>query len=79
MPRRRAEEPHLVRYEVSHFIRKYVCAWEQFCRERDRLQAGPLGHSPSEMHRANHARPRMETTSKLLDMALKAVGPVRPR
>ena len=47
------------------------------CRERDRLQEGPLRHFPSEMHGVNHARPRMEMTAKLLDLALGAVGPVQ--
>ena len=77
MPGRRIDDPHWVRYEVSHLIEEHLSAWAEFCRERDRLQEGPLRHSPSEMHRANHARPRMEMTAKLLDLALGAVGPVQ--
>lgn len=77
MPKRRFDDPHWVRYEVSHLVEEHLSAWAEFCRERDRLQEGPLRGSPSEMHRANHARPRMETTGKLLDLALGAVGAVQ--
>lgn len=68
--------PNWVRYEVSHLVEEHLSAWAEFCRERDRLQEGPLRGSPTRLHRANHARPRMETTGKLLDLALGAVGPV---
>jgi hypothetical protein len=77
MAARRGEEPHWVRYEVSHLIRQHVSAWEYFCRDRDRLQEGPLRDSPSAMHRANNGRATMETTAKLLDMALGTVGSVQ--
>lgn len=69
--------PHWVRYEVSRLVQDHINAWEAFCRQRDRLHEGPSRHSPSEMHRKNMHRPRLETATTLLDMALRQTGPVR--
>lgn len=66
-----------VRYEVRHLVEEYLSAQHDFDRHRDRLQQSPLGDSPSEMHRKNPGRPRLETCRELLVMAIKAVGPVR--
>lgn len=69
--------PHWVRYEVSDLVQRHIDTWKAFCRESDRLREGPSGQSPSEMHRNNPERPRLETVSKLLDIALKETGPVQ--
>jgi hypothetical protein len=69
--------PIWVRYEVAELVRNHLDTWGAFCRQRDSLQEGPLGNSPSEMHAANLERPRLETRTKLLDLALKVTGPVR--
>lgn len=69
--------PSWQRYDVSHLVQEHINSWQAFCRQRDVLQQGPLGHSPGEMHRKNRERPRLETTTKLLDIALRVTGPVR--
>lgn len=78
MPRQKPFiQPRWVRYEVSRLVQDHIDVWKAFCRQRDYLQQGPLRDSPSDMHRKNMERPRLETVSKLLDLALKQTGPVR--
>lgn len=70
-------QPQWVRYEVSNLIQQHIDVWEQFCRERDRLEKGSFWGSSSDLHRSNPERPRLETVTKLLDIALRQTGPVR--
>jgi hypothetical protein len=77
MPRRKPDfQPRWVRYEVSELIQQHIDSWQDHCRHRDRLQQGPLRDSPSSMYRKNPETPRLETTRRLLDIALRATGPV---
>jgi hypothetical protein len=68
--------PRWVRYEVRSLIEEHIESWADFCRHRDRLQEGPSRDSASDMHRKNPERPRLETTRRLLDIALRITGPV---
>jgi len=77
MPRQKpALTPRWVRYEVSELIQQHIDSWQNHCRHRDRLQEGPLRDSASGMYRKNPETPRLETTRQLLDIALRATGPV---
>ncbi len=77
MRRRKPDFPaRWERYEVSYLIQEHIDAWEAFCRQRKYLQQGPLRDSPSEMHRKNMERRRLETATELLDTALREAGPV---
>jgi hypothetical protein len=69
-------QPRWVRYEVSELIQRHIDSWQDHCRHRDRLQDGPLRDSASGMYRKNPETPRLETTRELLDIALRATGPV---
>ena len=77
MPRRKPDfQPRWERYEVRQLLQEHIDSWGDFCRHRHRLQEGPSRDSPSEMHRQNPERPRLETTRELLDIALRVTGPV---
>ena len=77
MPKRKPDfQPRWVRYEVSELIQQHIDSLQDHCRHRDRLQQGPLRDSPSDMYRKNPETPRLETTRTLLDIALRATGPV---
>lgn len=66
-----------VRYRVGDLLREQISTWRAYCRVREQLQEGPLGDSPSRMHQKNHERPRLETCSRLVELALRETGPVR--
>ena len=65
------------RYEVALLVDRHLSNWADYCREADRSSEGPVRYSHSEKHQANMARPPLETSGRLLDLALSEVGPVQ--
>ena len=76
MPRRNPLGPVWRRYEVSYLLKEYQEDLDGYFREYALLLEGPLGKSPSEMHRKNRYRGRMEMSRELLRLALRETGPV---